>query len=74
MQMGLIVLDGQDIVSPPLAHFHGDLLLTADGIDRDDRPSQLEDLQQSGDGSDLVALVIHRDLAQDQSLLGGPRR
>ena len=72
IQVGLILLDGQDIVGLLLAHLRGDLLLTTHGVDRDDRPGQLQDLQQLGDGGDLVALVVHRDLAQDQAVLGGP--
>jgi len=48
-----------------------DLLLAAHGIDRDDAPLQVQDLDECWDGRDLVALLIDCTLAKHHAVHGG---
>jgi hypothetical protein len=68
----LVVLDRQQVVVPVGADLLGDRLLAAGGVDADQRPVQVEHLQQLGDGRDLVALALDGHLGQAQAMPGGP--
>ena len=71
-QPGLVLLDGQDVVRPRVSDLLGDVLLAAHGVDAHQRPFQVQQLQQLGDGRDLVALVLDGDQAQRQAGRAGP--
>src|SRR6476660_6437162 len=70
--MFLVVLDRQYIIATSLDDRAGDLLLATDGINGDQRPVQIEHLQQGGDGRDLVGAFRDHHLAQGQVLLDRP--
>jgi len=52
----------------------GDLRLTAHGIDGHQAAGDIQQLQQPGDGGDLVTLLIDDDLAQADVVGRGPGR
>ena len=70
--MGLVLLEGQDIVRPAGAEVLGDRGLAAHGIDRYDAALQFQQVQQPGNGGNLMGLGIGLPLAQDQLCLRGP--
>jgi hypothetical protein len=53
-QPSLVGFDDQHVIAAALHDLPGDLLLTADGVDGHQRPLQVQQLQQPGDGRDLV--------------------
>jgi hypothetical protein len=50
----------------------GDLLLTAHGVDGDDRALDRQQVEQLGDGCDLVGFLGHRAGAQNELLGRAP--
>ena len=72
VQLALVFLHRQHIVSPALGDLLGDLSLAAHGVDGDDAAIQVQHLQQLGNGGDLVGFLVGLHLAQGQVLLGGP--
>ena len=73
-QRALVALQRQHVVRLLLDDRRGDLLLAAHGVDGDDRPLQREQLQQLGDGGDLVGFLRHLGLAEHQALPARPGR
>jgi hypothetical protein len=72
IEMGLVLLDSQHVLAPFVDDSRGDLFLTAHGIDRHHGPFQIQQLEQFGNGRDLVRFRIGRDLAQGQVVLHRP--
>src|SRR5262245_5614743 len=72
VQRLLVLLDGQQVLPALPLDQPGDLLLAAHGVAGHDRPLQVEQLQQPGDGRDLVGLLVTGDLAQGDAGLAGP--
>src|SRR5262245_59667366 len=72
VQGRLVVLDRQQVVAACVPDLLGNGFLAADGGDADQRPVQVQQLQQLRYGHDLIALVANGDLGQAQAVLGGP--
>ena len=66
VQRRLVLLDRQHVGAPGLVDLPRHLLLTARRVDRHGRARQVQQRQQARDRLDLVALVRHRQLAEDQ--------
>jgi hypothetical protein len=60
----LVAFDGQHVVGLLLDDLLGDLGLAAHGVDSHHRPGHFQQIEQLGDGSDLVALLRDGHLAQ----------
>src|SRR5713101_763402 len=71
-QVLLVVLDRQHVIPAARHDLFRDRLLAADGVDAHHGPMQVQQLQQLGDGRDLVRLGIDGHLTQAQMMLGGP--
>jgi len=72
-QLRMIVLDRENVVG---LGFHNRLsngLLAAHGVDRDRRPFDVYRLEQLRNRSDLVRLVVDRDLPEGQAQFTDPR-
>src|SRR5262249_15899230 len=72
VQGRLVVLDRQQVVTACVPDLLGYGFLAADGVDADQRPVQVQQLQQLRDSHDLIALVLDGDLGQAQAVLGRP--
>jgi hypothetical protein len=48
------------------------LVLAAHGVDGYEGTAQLQQIEQFGDGRDLVGLAVHSDLTQYEAILGRP--
>ena len=72
MQRRLVVLDLQHIVRLLRHDGLGDLLLAAHRIDGHGVAFEVEQFQQLRDGRDLVGLLVHRELAEEEPRFGGP--
>ena len=60
----VVGLQRQDVVGLPAPDRAGDLFLAAHGVDRHDRPGDLQHFQELGDRRDLVGLLVHGHLTQ----------
>jgi hypothetical protein len=65
----LIILDRQHVVAAALDDPAGDLPLAPDRIKGDHRTLEVHQIQQPGDGGDLVALVLYRHLGEGHAIL-----
>ncbi len=65
VQRALVALELQEVVAALVDDLLGDLLLAAGRVDGDHRPVHVQQLQQFGDGRDLVALGVGGQLPQD---------
>ena len=72
MQFGLVVLDGQYVVSFRFDNFPGNFFLAPHGINRNSGSLELKQLEQARNGCDLVGLLFGFDLAQDNAILSRP--
>ena len=73
-QRRLVVLDRQQVVPLLLADDPGVLDLASGRVDGHDGPGQVQRPEQLGDRGDLVRAFRHARRAEDQAVLGGPRR
>jgi hypothetical protein len=63
------MLDGQDVVAAALGYqVAGVLTLGVQGIGSDDRPADVDAVQQFGQHRYFVGLGLHIDLAQDHAV------
>src|SRR3954447_3964672 len=72
MQVGVVVLDRQDVVAATGDNLGGDLLLAAHRVDGHQGTGEVEQLQEPRDRSDLVGLVVHGHLAEADVVGAGP--
>jgi hypothetical protein len=70
-QGALIALEGQHIVGLGVDDLAGDVALAADGVDGHDGAFDGQQVEQPGDGDDLVGLVGDLDLAEHEALPRG---
>src|SRR5208337_4035143 len=72
IEMRLVLLHGQQVLTTPLVDPCGDVFLTAHGINRHDGSPEIQKLQQLGNRRDFVRFRVSRDLAQRQVILHRP--
>lgn len=72
MERGLVVLQGQHVVAAAGAKRRGDMLLAAQRVNGHDGPGHVDELQEFGNGGDLVRRAVQGQLAQGEVVLGGP--
>ena len=70
MQTLLVAFHRQHVVRPRRDHVSGNVFLTADGVDRHQRPFKIKQPQQFGDGRDLIRLDVDGLLGQADAILG----
>ena len=73
-QRPLIALERQHVVGLLGEDFLGDVALAADRVDGDDGALDRQEIEQLGDGDDLVRFVRHLDLAEHEALMRGEGR
>ena len=73
-QGALIAFERQHVIGLHGEDFLGDVALAADRVDGDDGALDRQQVEQLGDGDDLVRLVRHLDLAEHQALMRGKGR
>lgn len=71
---GPVAFEGEEVITAAGHDRLGDGGLRAHGVDGDQRALEFEPFQETGDGGDLVALVVDRLLAEHEALAGGPGR
>src|SRR5262249_14485779 len=71
-QDGLVAFDLQQIFGPGIADRARNVLLAPQGINRYQRSVQFQQLEQLGDGGNLVGLVFDGDLPQGQRVSPNP--
>src|SRR6516164_8858559 len=64
VEMRLVLLDRQQVLALPVDDGGGDLLLTSHGVDGHYSPLEVQELEQLGDGRDLVGLGVGGHLAR----------
>ena len=70
--MRLVLLDGQHELATPADDLGGDVFLTAHGIDGHHGPFEVQELEQLGDGRNLVGFGVRGHLAEGQVILHRP--
>lgn len=69
MEVGLVVLDGEQVVGLGIDNRLGDVVLASHRVDGDQSTSQGQGLEQVGDGRDLVGLLVSGELPQHQRVV-----
>ena len=59
----MVLLEGQDIIRPLLRDGLGDLFLTPHRINRHDGPCEVTQLEERGDGSNFIGLLLDFELS-----------
>lgn len=72
LEVGLVALDGQDVVGLLRDNLLGDSRLTAHRINGDDAAADIQQTQQLRNGRNLIGLVGHGPLAQHQMVFSRP--
>src|SRR4051794_16333515 len=70
VQRALIALEGQNVVGLLVQDLLRDAALASHGLDGHDGALDRQQVQQLGDGDDLIGLVRHLDLTQHEALTG----
>src|SRR5580692_11181812 len=73
-ERALVALQGEDVIGFLVEDRLRDVTLAAHRVDGYDRPLDLQHAQELGDGDDLVGLLPHLDLAENQTLSRGESR
>src|SRR6202042_2788585 len=73
-ERALIAFEGEDVIGFLIDDRLRDVALTAHRVDSHDRPLELQHAQELGDGDDLVGLLRHLDLTENQTLSCGESR
>ena len=74
VEMRLVLLDGQCVLATTADDLGGDVFLTAHGIDGHHGPFEVQELEQLGNGRNLVGFGVGGHLAQSQVILHRPGR
>ena len=72
-QLGLVLLDRQNIVRALFDDLARDFLLAAHGVDGHDAALDFQRLEEFGDGGYLVGMVVGFDLSERDAVGGRPR-
>src|SRR5262249_4397906 len=72
LQVLLIAFDGEHVVGSLLTHLLSNRFLATHGVDRHGGPTHIQQLQQHGNGRDLVGMVRGRHLPKHHSALSCP--
>ena len=73
-QQALVVFDRQHVVGFLGDDLLGDLALATHGIDGHHGPSQLQRIEQLGNGRDFIGFFLHLALPEHQVVGAGPGR
>ena len=73
-ERALIAFEGEDVIGFLVDDRLRDVALAAHRVDGHDRPLDLQHAQELGDGDDLVGLLRHLDLTENQTLSRGESR
>ena len=68
VELTLVLLHRQDVIGPAVCDLLGNLPLAAHGVNGHDAAVQIQQVQQLGNGGDLIGLLRRPDLPQRQGV------